>query len=102
MMSRFAEETRTRTETEPKKSEANVVAIVVGVLWIVVVAIGGMVVGLLSKLTGTRAIKTKSGANYYDVVKPSIAPAPIVFSILWTILFVLFGAAGVGIVLPWL
>lgn len=102
MMTRFRDETPSTSKLASNSNEANVVAIVVGVLWIVVVAIGGMVVGLMSKLTGSKAIKTKSGSNYYDIVKPSIAPAPVVFSILWTILFLLFGAAGVGIVLPWL
>jgi tryptophan-rich sensory protein len=82
--------------------EHKTMAIVVGVLWILAVMIGGLVIGLLSRLTGSKAVKTKHGYNFYDIVRPSIAPAPVAFSILWTLLFALFGAGGVAFVLPWL
>lgn len=77
-------------------------AIVVGTLWVIAVMVGGLVIGMLSRLTGSKALKTKHGYNYYDIVRPSIAPSPAAFSVLWTILFALYGAGGVAFILPWL
>jgi benzodiazapine receptor len=61
-----------------------------------------MVVSMFSRLTGDKALKTPSGANYYDVVRPGIAPPPPVFAVVWTLLLLLFGAGGVAMILPWI
>lgn len=78
------------------------IAWVVGAVWAVLVAIGGMIVGMKSRLTGPNALKTPSGANFYDIVRPGIAPAPAAFVFVWTVLFLLFGAGGVAMILPWI
>jgi tryptophan-rich sensory protein len=77
-------------------------ALVIGIIWAVAVAIGGMVVGMTSRLTGDKALKTPSGQNYYDIVRPGIAPAPPAFVAIWTALFLSFGAGGVAMILPWI
>lgn len=61
-----------------------------------------MIIGMKSRLTGKDALKTESGVNYYDIVRPGIAPAPVAFVIVWTVLFVLYGAGGVATILPWI
>lgn len=74
----------------------------IGIVWAVAVAIGGMVVGMTSRLTGSKALKTPTGQNYYDIVRPGIAPSPPAFVIIWTALFLSFGAGGVAMILPWI
>ena len=87
---------------EPVKGESYTTALIVGAVWAVAVAVGGMVVGMTSRLTGAKALKTPSGANYYDIVRPGIAPPPPVFVVVWTLLFLLYGAGGVAMILPWI
>jgi tryptophan-rich sensory protein len=57
-------------------------------------------VSAFSRLTGDSSSKTKSGQNYYSIVKPPVAPAPVAFMVVWTILFLLYGMGGVAMLYP--
>lgn len=84
-----------------KRGESNVAAwAVVGAMWVVIVLVASIVSGVLSKLTGKDAAKTPSGQPYYNIVKPTIAPAPVVFSVLWSALLVLFALGGALMIAP--